>query len=145
VFGFGKKITISEDEARAFMRIAVELSGAVCLERPDFDELRVKTIDFCDANITAADMRLVMNMQGTIDFIAKVEGVSRKAAINSNRMLQAGEKLFLARCSDLGSKGSAKLLGHNVGYCAAFVAAGELAKRLHKEFGRTAFLNSAPV
>jgi hypothetical protein len=58
--------------------------------------------------------------------------------------LQTAEKLFRARCSDLGWKG-VKLLGYNVGYCAAFVAAGELAKRLHKEFGREVFLDSAPV
>jgi hypothetical protein len=145
VFGFGKKITITDAELRAFVKIAAELAGAVCMERPDFDELRVKAIDFCDDNLPDAHMPSTLNMQGTIDFVAKVEGVSRAAVINSNRLFQTSDKLFRARCSDLGVQGGLKLWGHNVAYCTAFVAAGELAKRLHKEFGRQAFLASAPV
>ena len=46
MFGFGKKITLTDEELRAFTRIAVELSGAVCLERVDFDEQRRKAIVF---------------------------------------------------------------------------------------------------
>ena len=145
MLGFGKKITLSDEELRAFTKIAVEMSGAVCMERLDFDEKRRGAIEFCLANFTDAHMPLVMNMQGTIDFVATVEGVSRKAAINSNRHLTTGEKVFRARCSDLGFPGSLKLVNHNVAYCAAFVLAAELAKPLHKEFGRQAFLASAPV
>ena len=111
----------------------------------EYDELRMKTIAFCEANVAAADMPTVMNMQGTIDFIATVEGVSRKAAINSHRLLQNGEKVFRARCSDLGFPGSLKLVNHNVAYCTVFVFAATLAKPLHKEFGRQAFLASAAV
>jgi hypothetical protein len=142
VFEFGKKISLTDEELRAFTRIAAELSDAVCLERADFGEKRRRAIEFCDANIAGADMPTVMNMQGTTDFIATVEGVSRRAVINSHRLLTTGQKVFQARCSDLGLKGSARLLGHNVGYCVAFVAAAELAKPLHKEFGRKAFLAS---
>jgi hypothetical protein len=144
VFGFGKKITLTDDELRAFVKIAADLAGAFCMERPDFDELRVKAIDFCDTNLPDAHMPSILNMQGTIDFIARVEGVSRKAVINSNRMFQTAEKLFLARCSDLGAVRSTRLWGRNVAYCSAFVAAGDLAKRLRQEFGRQAFLASYP-
>jgi hypothetical protein len=94
VFGFGKKITISDDELRAFVKIAAELAGAVCMERPDFDELRVKAIDFCDTNLPDAHMPSILNMQGTIDFIAKVEGVSRKAVINSTGCFRRRKNCF---------------------------------------------------
>jgi hypothetical protein len=57
-----------------------------------FRRARRRAIEFCDANITAADMPTVMNMQGTIDFIAAVEGVSRKAAINSPPSFDDGGK-----------------------------------------------------
>ena len=145
MFGFGKKITLSDDEAKAFVRVACELSGAICQEREDIDAVRVGAIEFCEANLPAYGLPLMMNLQGTIDFISIVEGVPRSSVVKSNRTFATGEKVFPGRMQELGVKGGAKLWGHNVAYCTAFVAAAELAKPLHKEFGRQAFLNSAPV
>jgi hypothetical protein len=108
MFGFGKKLTISDDEVKQVFRVVKRMTADMRSERHAAFE---NIIDFIEGNgLDAAKVGPLLDGQGAIGILMGVHDRSYNVVRKANPLLAAIDGAYTDYCSTLGLKGAKFIL-----------------------------------
>jgi phage tail protein X len=130
MFGFGKKITITDTEVRQAMDDAAPIVEAVCSGNPKLAAMRDALPAFLRENNLDPDIVQLARGVATASWLAEMMGVREKDIVKANPALSRWQKTLSGYAASLGFVKGAQLSTATGHYCAVWGIAARGAKEV---------------